>query len=666
MYSYKRYMIVAPAVLVGAILLMGCEKEPAPTPTEETSTQTPTETASADIEGESTSQVTVEVTRIVVETAVVEVSPEPVETPQIEKEIVVCLAAEPQSIYPYSSLRLSLESRHLLQAVYENMYTTLSFDYQARGIEKMPSLSDDDAMLVEVEVDEGDLVLDVNGEVVTLREGVAVENAAGEVVEYEGESIAMHQLSAEFTLKPLVWSDGRAVTADDSVYSFELAADPNTPVPKFLIERTKRYEAVDERSLIWVGVPGYLDRTYFTNIWTPLPSHQWGEFSAAELLTIEPAIRRPLSHGPYVVAEWVSGDHIRLEKNEHYYLAEEGLPRIDTIQVRFIPDPDQLLAQMLDGQCDVGTHDALGMREAAALLEAGESGLLSPHFEAGSVFEHIDFGINPSPSYANTRPDWFEDVRVRQALTMCTDRQAMIDDFLFGQTTIMNSFVPTIHPLYPTDATVWGYDVTAANMLLDEAGYLDSDNDGTREDPGTGQPFSVTLLSTIGNDLGESIAGALVENLADCGIQVELSLLQGDVYFADGPSGPLFGRQFDLAAFPWLISNEPNCSLYLTSRIPSAENNWSRNDNNEIGFSDPEFDAACEAALDLLPGMEGYEASHKLALRLWSEQVPSIPLFLRPRAAATISTILNFTLDPTQESELWNLYEIDIDVNGGQ
>ena len=662
MYSYKRYLTVAPAVLVGAILLIGCEKEAAPTPTEATNTQTPTETATAEIEGESTNQVTVEVTRIVVETAVVEVSPEPVETPQVTKEIVVCLAGEPQSLYPYSSIRLGLESTHLLQAVYENMYTTLGFDYQARGIEKMPSLADGDANLVEVQVNEGDVVLDANGEVVTLREGVIVENSAGEVVEYEGESVTMFQLSAEFTLKPLVWSDGKPVTADDSVYSFELAADPNTPVPKFLSERTERYVATDERALLWEGIPGYLDRTYFTNIWMPLPSHQWGEFSAVELLSVAPSTQMPLSHGPFVVAEWISGDHIRLEKNEHYYLAEEGFPRVDTIQVRFVPDPDQLLAQMLDGQCDIGTHDALGMREAAALLEAGESGLLEPYFEDGSVFEHIDFGINPVLSYANTRPDWFEDVRVRQAFTMCTDRQRMIDDFLFGQTTVMNSFVPNNHPLYPAEATVWQYDVTAANTLLDEARYLDTDNDGIREDPGTGQPFRVTLLSTIGNDLGESIAGALVENLADCGVQVDLSFLQGDVYFADGPSGPLFGRQFDLAAFPWLISNEPNCALYLTDRIPGVDNNWSRNDNNEIGFSNPEFDDACEAALALLPGMEGYEASHQLALRLWAEQVPSIPLFLRPRAAATIGGILNFTLDPTQESELWNLYEIDIQV----
>ena len=260
MCHYRKYLIVAPAVLFGAVLLIGCRNEPTQ-PTEEAVTQAPTAIATAEIEAEVTTSVTVEVTRIVVETEVIEVTPEPETTPQPAKEIAICLAGEPPTLYPYSSLRLSLNTTHLLQAIYENMYTTLSFDYQARGIEKMPSLADGDATLVQVEVNEGDVVLDVNGEVVTLRDGVVVRDAGGEAVEFGGEPVTMQQLSAEFTLKPLVWSDGTPVTADDSVFSFELAADPATPVAKFLIERTLRYVAEDERTLSWVGIPGYLDRS---------------------------------------------------------------------------------------------------------------------------------------------------------------------------------------------------------------------------------------------------------------------------------------------------------------------------------------------------------------------------------------------------------------------
>ncbi len=141
---------------------------------------------------------------------------------------------------------------------------------------------------------------------------------------------------------------------------------------------------------------------------------------------------------------------------------------------------------------------------------------------------------------------------------------------------------------------------------------------------------------------------------------MELTFVNADQYFADGPEGPLFGRQFDLAAFPWLISVEPNCALYLSSQIPGPANGWNRNFNNETGFSDPEFDAVCEAALAALPGTPEYDENHREALRLWSEQMPIIPLFMRLKVAATRPGILNFVVDPTQDSELWNLNEIDI------
>jgi peptide/nickel transport system substrate-binding protein len=116
-----------------------------------------------------------------------------------------------------------------------------------------------------------------------------------------------------------------------------------------------------------------------------------------------------------------------------------------------------------------------------------------------------------------------------------------------------------------------------------------------------------------------------------------------------------------MGAFPWLISTEPNCALYLSSRIPSQSNAWNRGFNNETGFTDPDFDAACSAALSALPGMPEYDVNHMEALRVWSEQVPIIPLFMRLKIAAARPEILNLDLDPTQSSELWNLFEIDVD-----
>ncbi len=604
--------------------------------------------------------VTIEVTRVVVETEVIVVSPEPEEVVEGPKELVICIGEEPETLYPYGHQGSTTAAEHVRSGIYEPLFTTRSFAYQAHGLEKIPSLADDDAVIQNVVVSEGDTVVDVDGDLVSLREGVKVLNLSGQEIEFGSTPMVMTQMVVTFLLKPMIWSDGTPVSADDSVFSFEIASEPQTPVPKNLIDRTESYEATDDLTVEWTGVPGYFDRTYFTNVWTPFPRHYWGELTAEELLDADVSTRRPLSSGPFVLSEWVDGDQITLVKNENYYSADQGYPRLDTVRFMFVPSNDQLIASLLSGQCDIGTHEGISMSDVPSLLEAEENGLITPIFQIGTVFEHVDFGINPVQEVASERPDWFEDVRLRRALVMCTDRQAMVDELLYGRSEVIDAYIPNDHPLYPDDITVWPYDPDAANELLENAGYVDSDEDGLREDPRTGSIFKVELLSSIGSEVAEKVAFNLREDLIECGVEVETVFMSGEEYFADGPEGPLFGRRFDLGAFPWLISIEPNCALYMSSRIPGPENAWNRGYNNETGFTNDDFDAACNAALNSLPGMPEFEESHRQALRIWADQVPIIPLFIRLKVAATRPEVQNLGLDPTQPSELWNLYEIDL------
>ena len=68
----------------------------------------------------------------------------------------------------------------------------------------------------------------------------------------------------------------------------------------------------------------------------------------------------------------------------------------------------------------------------------------------------------------------------------------------------------------------------------------------------------------------------------------------------------------------------------------------------------------CNAAISSLPGTPEYEENHKEAQRIFSQEVPVIPLFLRLKVAAARPEVLNFGVDPTQNSELYNIWEIDL------
>ncbi|WP_420628429.1 peptide ABC transporter substrate-binding protein [Candidatus Leptofilum sp.] len=641
MQKAKKRAAVPSFVALCFILLIAC------TTPEEPATQTPT----PPIEEEATPIVT----EIVV-TAIAEVpTAVPTSVPATEpKALVVCMSQEPDSLYPHGSTTLAATA--VQHAIFENNITTLSFDYQAQGLEKIPSLVDGDARIVPIEVNSGDIAVAADGNLVIVEPGIALTNSNGEVTMFDGVPIEMEQLIVDFTMKERRWSDGMPVTAHDSVYSYNLVADPNTPQSKFTINRTASYVATDNLTTRWVGVPGFYDTTYFTNFWQPLPEHIWGELSAAELLVTEASRRLPVGDGPFAIKEWIPGEQIQLVPNPFYY--QEGLPHLDSLTYKFIPETNQLISQLLSGECDIGTQDALGSEHTPFLLEAESNGLLVPYFQTGTVWEHIDFGINPEPAHAVTRPDWYEDVRVRQAIAMCTNRQRMVDDILFGRSEVVHVYIPNSHPLFANGLTEWPHDLIAASALLDEAGFLDNNGDGIREAPSTETPFSPTLITTLENDMRNQLVQYFKEDLLACGIEVQLSyFLSGDLY-APGPNGPLFGRRFDLSEFAWSTGVQPPCQYFLSSQIPAAVNDWTGQNNS--GFTNEAFDDACLQAIRSIPGTAAYRDGHAEAQRIFAEQLPILPLFLRLRVAAARPEVLNFGVDSTQESELYNIHQIDL------
>jgi peptide/nickel transport system substrate-binding protein len=638
--------------LLFILILTACRRDPAVTPAA-------TEAATPAV-APTTSVVEIEVTEETTGVASPStLTPEPVATataepatatPPAAKILTVCMAQEPENLFLYGDELLAAQAvRH---AIYENLYTQLDYGYQAQGVEKLPNLDDGDARLQAVEVTAGALVVDALGHVLTLRQGVTMLTAAGEPVTFSGDPITVNQMQVEFTFKPMVWSDGVPVTAEDSVYSFQVAADPLVPLDKTRIDRTANYEATGELTVRWTGLPGWVDSHYFLNVWPPLPQHQLASLTAGELFNSEEATRRPLSNGPFVVQSWTAGEQIELVANPHYYRAAEGLPYLEGVTFKFVPNNQELIPMALAGDCDVMTQDnALGTLE---LAEGSLDDVMTTYAQVGPIFEHLDFGIT---GYADERPDWFEDARVRQAITRCTDRQRMITERFGDQTPVMNAYAPDNHPLYPAGLSSWTYDVTAANTLLDEAGYGDSDGNGIREDPATGTPFHIILQTTSGTELRPALAEIVQANLRDCGIEVEIAY-PSDL-FAGGPDGPVFGRRFDLAIFAWLSQTEPPCHLYTTAQIPGPiEAGYAAGWQglNVTGWSNAEFDAACLAAQQAFYGTPEYVEAHQRALGLFLQNVPSIPLFAHPKVALARPEVMNFKLDSTQPSELWNLF----------
>jgi peptide/nickel transport system substrate-binding protein len=501
----------------------------------------------------------------------------------------------------------------------------------------------------------------------------------------------MDQLSATFKMLPgLMWSDGTPMTAADSVYSFNVQADPDTPTVKYTIERTGSYEATDDVTIVWTGLPGYKDATYFINFYSPAPEHLWGQYTALELIEAHDVDSLWLGWGPYVIDEWVKGDRITLSKNPNYFRAAEGLPVFDTVVYRFVgADSNANIAAVLSGECDIVDQTSSLDDQSELLLSLQAAGQLQATFVTGTTWEHADFNITPleGAGFAGLDTDGdglgpFGDIRLRQAIAMCMDRQAVVDTVLFGQSIVLDTYIPPEHPLFNPDVKHWDFDVEAASALLDEIGWLDDDGDPAtpRVASGvTGVPDGTLLEFSFGTTnatMRQQATQVMADSMTQCGIKVNLEYYPASEWFADGPDGNLFGRRTDLGQFAWLTGVQPACDLYITTNIPGdpAENNpytgapynFGWGGQNETGWSNPEYDAVCNAALQSLPGQPEYEQNHLAAQALFGENLPVVPLFLRLKLAATRMDMCNFIMDPTANSEFWNIEEFDYGDCAGQ
>ena len=582
------------------------------------------------------------------------------------KTLTVCLVGEPDTLYLYGGSRLSA-TRHVMEALYDGPVDYVNYTYQPVILEKMPDVADGDAITRSIRVREGILVMDTTGNVVPLEEGVRVRPTGCYsdecAVEFTGESVWMERMEVTFVLRQdVTWSDGEPLTAHDSVFAYQVASDPVTPGRRYLAERTARYRALDDWRVQWVGVPGFLPQTYFLNFFVPLPRHQLEEYEPDQLLVADGTRRSPLGWGPFVVADWVTGDHITLVRNPYYFRAGEGLPHLDRVVFRFASGAPDVMARLLSGECDIGTQDADLESSFALLIEAEQKGLLQVYTATNNAWEHIDFGISPAEDYRQV--DFFDNVAVRQAIIQCIDRQAIVDEVTYGRSVVPDSYLPPSHPLYAGVYLVhWGYNPEMGRTMLEEIGWLDQDTDGVREAyriPGipSGTPFEVSLLVPSDKPFSLQAARIIKANLADCGIRVQVEAQPSWALFADGPDGPLFGRRFDLAETSWWFDITPLCGHYIRAEIPQ-EGRWYG--SNITGYSNPEYDAVCQRALQSLPGSPAYQEYHREAQILFSEELPAIPLFMGLRIAATRSSVHNFGLESTAASELWNIEMLDVD-----
>jgi ABC-type transport system substrate-binding protein len=328
--------------------------------------------------------------------------------------VVIGMTQEPETLFTLLNTTATAAIIGNLLAMTEA--TGYSYDYQAAALAELPTIENSGAILQDIEIEEGDLVFDVTGEILELAPGVEVTTSDDETIVYEEGTITMPQLSVTFEyVDGITWEDGVPLSQEDFELSARISCDPEVGRTSYrLCESRERIEFHDDTSYTIHYVPGALWPEYSVyTIAFYYPAHRelseaslnllaesgielepgstLGDVPASEWSGLTEVNEQPLSTGPYRLVEWQQGQRMIFEANPYYYGEPPAIPNVI---INFIGDSNQAVAQLLNGSIDVlGNHDLEVGAEVETVLDAAEEGTLEAYTLASPTWEHVDMNL---------------------------------------------------------------------------------------------------------------------------------------------------------------------------------------------------------------------------------------------------------------------------------
>jgi peptide/nickel transport system substrate-binding protein len=435
--------------------------------------------------------------------------------------------------------------------------------------------------------------------------GAYVTELATEIPSAANGGVSADGLTITWHLKPdLKWSDGQPLTSADVKFTWESVMDPgNVPMSRTGYDKIASVETPDDTTVVITFTELYPPwQTLFAqgpnNQGSILPKHI---LEGQTGLEANPFIHWPtISSGPFVITEWVAGDHMTLLPNPNFY---NGRPILDRVMIKFVPDPETALAALQTGDVDWYPDFAESDIETVGALEPAIHLKVVP----GADFEHYFFNLGTTAGVNGIgKSDLdgfcpFTDIRVRKAITLGIDRQAFVDSLLSGMTIVPATQWPNSE-WTNTSLVPDAYDPDGAKALLDEAGYVVGD-DGIRHGMCNGVDTKLSFnFETTDKQIREDIALAVQSDLAKIGIEFKPMHIPSGTFFAsytDGGNMPM--GKFDMAGYTTGFYPDPMTGVidsFACGTIPYADN---PSGANNYHICDPQLDvlmAAVNASAD--------------------------------------------------------------------
>jgi peptide/nickel transport system substrate-binding protein len=446
----------------------------------------------------------------------------------------------------------------------------------------------------------------------------------------------------------VLWHDGMPFTSDDLTFTAAILTDKAMSVfRERAYDLIESVEAPDARTVVVRWSRPYIDADLlFTHGLTlPMPRHVLGRPYGEDKATFTDLPYwnyEFVGIGPYQLKQWVEGSHVTLTANERYVL---GRPKVDEIEVRFIPDANTIVANLLSGALDLTMGRGISLEQGIQIRDQWREGRMDA--TTGNAVALYPQLINPSPPV-------LVNVQLRRALLHAIDRQQIADTLMAGQVPVAHSIVDPGSPLArATEASVvrYDYDPRATAQLVEMLGHTRG-ADGIYRDA-AGQRLSIEIQAVMTTDINEKAMLAVADDWQRAGIgatTVQIPIQrQGDREWRANRTG------FDLAGGG---SGTTALARFVSSEAPLPENNYVG--SNKARYMNQEFDVLVDRYFTTIPWAERAQAAGQL-VRHASEHLVVMGLVYDAEATMVANRLQKASgMLPTDALATWNAHEWDV------
>lgn len=278
-------------------------------------------------------------------------------------------------------------------------------------------------------------------------EGLIGFNATGEFIPRLASDYTVSEdgLIYTFFLRPgVTFHNGQPLTADDVIYSYtRLSGLGEEPALSSKFATVTSIEKVDEQTVKFV-------------LSSPTSSFLTACTEAVIPADYTDQQTKPIGTGPFMFTSYTPGQQLVLDRNPNYY-DESRMAKIDTVAFQIMSDPSSILLGLKSGDLDIAQIDSINVQ----VLE--------------NDFDIISFPQNMVQVLAlNNKVAPFDDVRVRQAISLAVDQDLIISGVVDNFGSKVYSHGSPVLDFWYNDFggnDPYPYDTTKSKALLTEAGY---------------------------------------------------------------------------------------------------------------------------------------------------------------------------------------------------